>query len=266
MSTATQARRDAFQRDGYFIHAESMLAPEQIARTVEAMEHVRDGVYETGVPPRESPWKPGADHTKRLVKIEMPHLANRAIFDAVTAPALGELAAAITGARRVQVFWVQQLMKPPADPGGTVQANVGWHQDRQYWKCWEDGSEVFTAWLALSDVPEEAGAMRFVPGSHRWGLLDQGDFFGQAPDEQRGAMELPAGAEWREVPVVLPAGGVSLHHNLTFHASGPNHARHTRLSFAVHLRTENSAPLPGNTDELVRYLDRPGYCPVIYER
>jgi ectoine hydroxylase-related dioxygenase (phytanoyl-CoA dioxygenase family) len=194
----------------------------------------------------------------------MPHIADRTLFEAVTAPALGELAAAATGAEWVQVFWVQQLMKPPAGPTGAVQANVGWHQDRQYWKCWEDDSEVFTAWLALSDVPEEAGAMRFVPGSHQWGLLDQGDFFGQSPDAQRDEMSLPPGAQWHEEPVTLPAGGVSFHHNLTFHASGPNRASHTRLSFAVHLRTEKSAPLEGNTDELIQYLDRPEYCPVIF--
>ena len=76
----------------------------------------------------------------------------------------------------VQVWWVQLLYKPVSRPEATVQTNVGWHQDRQLWSTWEEGSELFTAWVAVSDVTEDACPMRFVRGFHNWGLLNQGDF------------------------------------------------------------------------------------------
>ena len=40
--------------------------------------------------------------------------------------------------------------------GQTINTNIGWHQDRTYWQEWDDGSELFTAWIALSDVTAEA--------------------------------------------------------------------------------------------------------------
>ena len=78
----------------------------------------------------------------------------------------------------VQVWWTQLLYKPPqaAAPTNTT---IGWHQDRSYWGAWEEGSELFTAWVALSDVTAESGPMKFVRGSHRWGFLEGSDFYGQ---------------------------------------------------------------------------------------
>ena len=54
-----------------------------------------------------------------------------------------------------------------------------------------EGSELFTAWVALSDVTAEAGPMRFVRGSHGWGLLDDGGFYRQDLDDQRDAIPVP---------------------------------------------------------------------------
>lgn len=263
----TVQRVDAHERyraDGYYIHSEPVLPPDLIERAREGMDAVRDGVYDTGTPPRPSPWTPGDDPAK-LVKIEMPQLASRAIFEALTHPALGERAALVTGARAVQIWWVQELIKPSLNPGApSAPTNVGWHQDRQYWSAWDEDSELFTAWLALSDVTADAGPMRFVPASHTWGLLEQGDFFAQELEAQRAAVRLPEGAEWQEVPAILPPGGVSFHHNLTLHGSGPNTSGRLRRSFAVHMRTENSCPIGGRREGLAEFIDNLDYCPVIY--
>ena len=66
-----------------------------------------------------------------------------------------------------QVWWVQMLIKPPQDDDGKVQANIGWHQDRNYWQLWEEGSELFTAWVAVSNMVTECGPMNFPHGSHK---------------------------------------------------------------------------------------------------
>ena len=53
---------------------------------------------------------------------------------------------------------------------------VSWHQDITYWGMGETDDEV-TAWIALSDVSIEAGCMRFLPGSHKGGLVAHNDTF-----------------------------------------------------------------------------------------
>lgn len=252
-----------YRSNGYYLHSKPILSPEAIASTVRGMEHVRDGHYETGIPPEDSPWKPG-DDPRMLCKIEMAHQCNRAIMAALMTPQLGELAAEITGASMIQVWWLQLLMKPPATSGGEFKTNVGWHQDAQYWDCWEDDSEVFTAWLALSDVTEEAGCMHFVPGSHTWGLLGQGDFFAQDLDSQSRGIRVPEGKLWEETSGALPPGGVSFHHRLTLHGSGPNRSVQPRCSLAIHLRTEKSSPKNGLRKGLAEFIDDTTRCPILW--
>jgi ectoine hydroxylase-related dioxygenase (phytanoyl-CoA dioxygenase family) len=179
-----------YKADGFYLLPEPIIDKDLIQRVIKGMNAVRAGEYETGVPPRPSFWNPG-DDPKKLCKIKMSQIANRAIMELVSHPAIGKLAAEITGAQMVQVWWVQLLYKPPVDPDGVIPTNVGWHQDRQYWGVWEEGSELFTAWVAFSDVIAEAGPMKFVRGSHKWGLLNQGDFYEQNHDAQREEIEAP---------------------------------------------------------------------------
>jgi ectoine hydroxylase-related dioxygenase (phytanoyl-CoA dioxygenase family) len=158
------------------------------------------------------------------------------------------------------------LYKPPSPSEESSGTSVGWHQDRHYWQIWEEGSELFTAWVALSDVTPEAGPMRFVRGSHRWGYLGRSDFYGQDHDALRAEIPVPEGADWEEVAAILPPGGVSFHHNLTYHGSGPNRSAGPRRSFALHMRTENSRPVADARKGLTAFIDDPAYCPVIYAR
>jgi phytanoyl-CoA dioxygenase PhyH len=253
--------RKRYEGDGFLLRPEAVITKDLVRRACAGMEALRAGDYGTGVHPQPSYWNPG-DDTAKLCKIEMPQVANRAIFDLVSHPRLGELAAEITGAEWVQVWWVQLLYKPPSSSGGAA-TNIGWHQDRHYWQIWEEGSELFTAWVALSDVTAVAGPMRFVRGSHRWGL-QASDFYGQDHESQRQAIQVPPGDVWEEVAAILPPGGVSFHHNLTYHGSGPNLAAKPRRSLAIHLRTERSRPVGGERKGLTQFIDDPGYCPVIY--
>jgi hypothetical protein len=253
--------RPRYEEDGFFLHAEPLLPADLIRRASEGMDALRRGEYETGILPQPSYWNPG-DPPGKLVKIEQPQFANRAIMELVSHPALGEAAARLTGASMVQVWWVQLLGKPPLT--GEAATNIGWHQDRHYWRVWEEGSELLTAWVAVSDVAEECGPMRFVRGSHRWGLLEGSDFYGQDLAGQKERLLVPEQAAWEEVAAVLPPGGVSFHHCLTLHGSGPNRSTALRRSFAIHMRTENSAPVNGVRAGLAAFIDDPARCPIIY--
>jgi hypothetical protein len=252
-----------YETDGFLVVPEALFPADLIARAVEGMDAIRRGEYDTGLPPRPSPWNPG-DDPNRLCKIEQPQFASRAVRELFRYPALGELAAAVTGATMVQAWWVQLLYKPPTTDGAQGNTNVGWHQDRYYWGQWEEGSELFTAWIALSDVRADCGPMRFLRGSHNWGFRSQGDFFAQNLAEQKNAITLPEGRTWEEVPGTMAAGGLSFHHCLTFHGSGPNTSGRPRRSFAVHLRTQNSRPVGDRREGLTQFIDDTTLCPVIY--
>ncbi|NIM00420.1 MAG: hypothetical protein GTO30_07895, partial [Acidobacteria bacterium] len=229
-----------YARDGFAVIDEPVASAGRVAASVNGMDRLRRGEYDTGRPPEPSPWNPG-DDPRLLVKIEMPQLADTAIAGLVADKEVGEAVAAATGAAWLQVFWVQLLDKPSEDPG--VPARVGWHQDWHYWReHWEDGSELLTAWVALSDVGERCGPVTYVAGSQRWGLVPGGDFFEQG--DVRSRLELPEGARWIETPAHLPAGGIAVHDRLTLHGSGPNRSGTNRRSLAIHLRTENSRPTP----------------------
>ena len=133
------AARTQFEDDGFYLHQEPLVPDDLIRRATEGMDALRSGDYDTGEPPRGG-WQPG-DDPQRLCKIEMPQIANRAILELVSHPAIGELAAASSGARMVQVWWVQLLGKPPADPQGQVPTNIGWHhRGRRAANCARRGS------------------------------------------------------------------------------------------------------------------------------
>ena len=99
------------------VHRPPLVPAQLVSRAVAGMDAVRAGVYETGLPPQESAWQPG-DDPRRLCKIEMSHVANRAIRDLVGHRRIGELAAELTGATMVQVWWTQLLYKPVVQAAG----------------------------------------------------------------------------------------------------------------------------------------------------
>ena len=253
-----------FLNDGYAIHAESLLPTEIVQGAVEGMDAIRNGAYDTGTPPRPSPWNPG-DDPNVLCKIESPQFASNAIRQLINEPALGEWAVEVTGAKAVQIWWIQLLYKPPVAPGTAAQTNVGIHQDWTYWqRTWADGSELFTAWVALSDVTADAGPMKFVRGSHTWGDLAESDFFEQDLEAQVAKIRASTTHAWEETTAILAPGGVSIHDKLTWHGSGPNTSSEPRRSFAIHMRTQNSAPKDGVRQGLSEFITDFEVCPVIY--
>jgi len=248
-----------YARDGFFV-SPPVIPRDLIERVQPHIEAVMYGQYETGREPIRR-WNPG-DSSTAIRKINEVHVSDKTILEFVTHPEIGRWAARITGAKAIQLWATQMLYKPP---GGNASGTVGWHQDFQYWsKIWSANSEVFTAWVAVSDVKEESGPMVFVPGSHHWGLLNAGDFFDHDRDRTRSEIRVPLGRQWAETAAILPPGSMSFHHCLTYHGSGPNRSLSPRISFAIHLRTEKSKPVEGSTDHYITDLGDPEKAPVIY--
>ncbi len=248
-----------YDENGFALIREPVIPLALVERAIAAQELLRSGGNDTGQDHAGAYGDP--QRTDALIKIEQPQLASQAIREVVSHPGLGKWALEITGADWVQPWWVQLLVKPSGDK---LASNVGWHQDRYYWSDWEEGSELFTAWVALTDVTDNSGPMVFLKGSHKWGFLNQGDFFGQNLDELKSGITLPAGATWDEVAGTLPPGGISFHHSLTFHGSSANISGLPRRSFAIHMRTNRSRPVGDRRSGLTTYIDDPVICPVFH--
>ena len=254
--TIYEAARQHYERDGFCV-APPLISADLIKQVPEHMDAVLTGQFETGIAPM---WTPKENETRVRV-IDQAHVADHTLYQLVSDAAIGDFAAAITGARKIQVWAVSLIYKPV---GGDKRGGIGWHQDLQYWQTmWEPESELLTAWVAVSDVTEASGPLRFVPGSHRWGLLHQGDF--GTPDHA--PVTPPEGAVWQEVPALLSPGAVSFHHSLTYHGSGTNVSSVPRLGFALHLCTEKSQPRPLDNNPGAAYLSHLNdysVCPLLF--
>jgi len=247
----------SFERDGFYILSHQIIPNQILTDARNGMAAVRDGDFDMGLAPTEHPgYDPG-----RLCKINNPHRSDRGLHGLVTCPELGSQVASITGSRWIQVWASQLLIKPP---GSQSAGHVGWHQDRQYWGMWQEEEGLFTVWIALEDVGETSGPMRFVKRSHRWGFLNQGDFFNNSRAATRELISVPPEESWEEVSVLLPAGGISIHHCLTYHGSGPNTSSNARYSLAVHVRDERTQPVRGDDNYYTSHLDNRQICPMMH--
>ncbi len=126
-------------------------------------------------------------------------------------------------------FWHDQLFYKPAKKGGVV----AWHQDYSYWTRTTPVAHL-TGWCGLDDSTQENGCLLYVPGSHRWGLLDKpnlaGDLMGimqfLTPQQQ---------VEFKPIPVETKAGEAIFHHSLTLHGSGENKSDRPRRAFVLNV-------------------------------
>jgi len=118
------------------------------------------------------------------------------------------------------------FIKEPDD-----QKIVSYHQDANYWGL--EPHDVATAWLAISDAPNETGPMNFVPGSHKEELYDHTNTFAENNLLTRGQEINRTIDESLSEPAPLKAGEMSLHHVRTIHNSGPNDSQDRRIGMVL---------------------------------
>ncbi|MCY4607199.1 MAG: phytanoyl-CoA dioxygenase family protein [bacterium] len=134
---------------------------------------------------------------------------------------------------------------------------VGWHQDLRYWGLDDDSREI-TAWIALGDVARENGAMRFMPGSHRHGIVEHRDTWQDSNQLSRG-QELAVDVDEKQaVDVELKSGEMSLHHGNLYHSSPANGSASRRIGLALRFISPEMRQVVGQVDyaTLVRGEDR----------
>ena len=224
-----------YQEQGYWL-GPKLFSDTELIRIREHHQRVVAGDYETGRPPHSRSTQPG-EAIDKIVKIDNSYWSDSTLAKFVLNPTIGELAAKLAGVNGIRLWHDQLLHKPPQTY--TNEGAVGWHQDWHYWQCAEPAN-MLTAWVALVDVDTRNGCMEFVPGSHKWGLLPDSDFFAQDLDVLQKSIESHSGKSFETVPAILPAGSVSFHHCLTIHGSRPNLSDAPRLSMVLHLQPEGT--------------------------
>ncbi|NJB85618.1 ectoine hydroxylase-related dioxygenase (phytanoyl-CoA dioxygenase family) [Lewinella marina] len=153
-------------------------------------------------------------------------------------------ASQLLGNRAVR-FWHDQLFCKPARHGGVV----AWHQDYSYWTR-TGPIQHLTCWTALDDATPENGCLQYVPGSHRWKLLDKTTLandmeglYAQLDAEQRRAFD-------QRVAVELPAGYATFHHPLLVHGSYHNRSERARRAFVLNVFADGTRS--NVTEELLK--------------
>jgi non-haem Fe2+, alpha-ketoglutarate-dependent halogenase len=145
----------------------------------------------------------------------------------------------------------------PKSPGDT--AFVSWHQDATYFGL--EPAVHITAWVALTAVPVEAGAVEVVPGSHARGQLHHQQFADDSNMLSRGQTLTAEFDRGDTVFMTLKPGQMSLHHTHLIHRSGPNLSSDRRIGFGISY-IPTSATCSSSTRQsaaLVRGVDRYGH-------
>lgn len=161
-----------------------------------------------------------------------PEVRFPAILDTTFRANARRYAAALLGHTEPDLSaWGHMLLKP---------ARIGraalWHQDAAYWEP-ELDYHALGCWLPLHDVTVDQGAMQFVPGSHRGGLLPHR----HADAPEHNVLEVVGADTSSAVACPLPAGGATFHHFCTLHYTAPNTTDRDRWAFPMEYQV---APRP----------------------
>lgn len=162
--------------------------------------------------------------------------------DVLWNPAFVMAASQLLGGKAVR-FWHDQLFCKPARHGGVV----AWHQDYSYWTR-TSPMQHLTCWVGLDDTSAENGCLYYVPGSHRWGLLDKPELAG----DMEGLMDYlteAQKAEFKPVPIEMKKGYASFHHPLLVHGSYENKSERSRRAFVLNVFGDGTRS--GSDEELL---------------
>ena len=170
-------------------------------------------------------------------KIDSPYLRNPLFREFALNSRLRDILRQLTGEEPL-LKSDQLFMKPPR-----FGSEKPYHQDNFYFRCMP-GGHVITAWIALDDVDEENGCLRYISGSHKKGIIDHVEVPGQpynlAPPDDL--------IDWdKEASAPVRKGGVVFHHSETLHSSRRNTSDRWRRGYATHWVT---ASVTSETDNL----------------
>jgi phytanoyl-CoA hydroxylase len=205
---------DEYKANG-FVVVEGVFTVAEVEAIAElAIKHV-----DMIIKPREA----GAPPEAR--KVGQPFLKDAKFREFVLDARLTSLVSELLGGKKALLATDQIFMKPPRH--GSAKP---YHQDNAYF-CATPIDDVITAWIALDDVDEENGCLRYIRGSHLHPVVPHtpiaGEEYNMTPDKSQ--IDLS-----KEVLACVKKGGVVFHHSHALHTSHRNDSDRWRRGYASH--------------------------------
>eukprot|EP00735_Rhodelphis_limneticus_P010293 TRINITY_DN3022_c0_g1::TRINITY_DN3022_c0_g1_i1::g.22280::m.22280 TRINITY_DN3022_c0_g1::TRINITY_DN3022_c0_g1_i1::g.22280 ORF type:complete len:334 (+),score=21.04,sp/O69060/HTXA_PSEST/24.27/5e-09,PhyH/PF05721.8/1.9e-23 TRINITY_DN3022_c0_g1_i1:67-1002(+) len=216
-----------FRADGFLV-LDNLISVDDAGKIAARFEKCFAGEFDTGIYPDEWHWRKGMSLPNITREICNAWKSDTTIASYILASGLGRLACELMGWEAARIGQDDLLYKPP---GASA---VGFHQDSEYiskqFVPYTDNS--CTLWIALDDADPDSGSLEYMKGSHRWAdrsndeakALDTTAFH-QSEDYHKAGYEAAERSGIRNVEVVptrVRVGGVAIHHQDTWHGSGPN--------------------------------------------
>jgi hypothetical protein len=138
--------------------------------------------------------------------------------------------------------WGHMIQKKPGARAAS------WHQDHAYWQP-EFDYKALGVWLPMHDVSVEMGAMQFIPGTHKRGLVPHRQE--DAPEHNVLTVVNPPDPA-TIVPCPLKMGGCTFHHAETWHYTAPNTTDQVRMAWPMEFQI---APTRRAVPEVMPWVD-----------
>jgi ectoine hydroxylase-related dioxygenase (phytanoyl-CoA dioxygenase family) len=247
-----------FFRENGFLAVERITSDEEIAWLRGIFEHIFSEAYagKPGSPLNRSGTPVAGEPDARLTQAFFPEIYFPQVLNSQFRRNAKRYAAALLGVDEKDLSsWGHMIQKKP---GGRA---ASWHQDHAYWQPELDYCAL-GVWLPLHDVSAQMGAMQFIPGSHKRGLLMHRHE--DAPKHNVLTVKEPVDASCA-VACPLKMGGATIHHSETLHYTAPNATNQARLAFPMEFQL---APVRRKEAERMPWVDEfraaAGSQPLIY--
>ena len=255
--TPSKQEIERFRENG-FLAVERITTDEEVAWLRRIFEHIFSDGYagKPGSPLDRSGTPIAGQPVARLTQAFFPEIYFPQILNTQFRRNAKRYAAALLGVDEKDLSsWGHMIQKKP---GGRA---ASWHQDHAYWQPELDYCAL-GVWLPLHDVSIEMGAMQFIPGSHKRGLLVH-----RHEDVPMHNVLTVKDAVDASLAVACPLkmGGATFHHSETLHYTAPNTTSQTRLAFPMEFQL---APVRRKEPERMPWVDEfraaTGPRPLVY--
>ena len=217
-----------FNANGYLANIK-LLDDDQVDRLLAELEEVRNPDH----PRRDLFYEFHTNESGNPDKVLFHSLGHWRItpgfHDVLWNPAFVVAASQLLGDKPVR-FWHDQLFCKPAHHGGVV----AWHQDYSYWTR-SVPMQHLTCWVGLDDATRDNGCLYYVPGSHRWGLIQKPELAGDMEGVNRFLTPQQREEFRNKVPIEMKRGYATFHHPLLMHGSYENSSERARRAFVLNV-------------------------------